>query len=110
MGFADYLELLEWTGKCVVEGKRGVLPESARPVLERMELDVENWVGTVEKYGSLYHRVAGKVENLKRKAQEMGQQWLFGQRKSRGVFRRPRTSRGRKAKGRGAGEENVPVS
>ena len=40
MGFADYLELLEWTGKCVVEGKRGVLPESARPVLERMELDV----------------------------------------------------------------------
>jgi hypothetical protein len=110
MGFADYLELLEWTGKCVVEGKRGVLPESARPVLERMELDVENWVGTVEKYGSLYHRVAGKVENLKRKAQEMGQQWLFGQRKSRGVLRLPRTSRGRKAKGRGAGEENVPVS
>jgi hypothetical protein len=121
MGFADYLELLEWTGKCVVEGRvkgsaprdrveRGVLPASARPVLERMELDAENWVGTVEKYGSLYHRVAGKVENLKRKAQEMGQQWLFGQRKSRGAFRRPRTSRGRKAKGRGAGEENVPVS
>jgi REP element-mobilizing transposase RayT len=129
MGFADYLELLEWTGRCVVEGRvkgcapcdsrvkgsaprdqRGGLPESARPVLERMELDVENWVGTVEKYGSLYHRVAGKVENLKRKAQEMGQQWLFGQRKSRGVFRRPRTSRGRKAKGRAAGEENVPMS
>ena len=120
MGFADYLELLEWTGKCVIDGRvkgsaprdqveRGCLPESARPVLERMELDVENWVGTVEKYGSLYHRVAGKVENLKRKAQEMGQQWLFGQRKSRGVFRRPRTSRGSKAKGLGAGEQKVPV-
>jgi hypothetical protein len=40
--------------------------------------------------------VAGKVENLRRKAQEMGQQWLFGQRKSRGVFRLARTSRGRK--------------
>jgi hypothetical protein len=109
MGFADYLELLEWTGRCVVEGRvkgdaprdsrvkgdaprdraeRGALPESARPVLERMELDVENWVGTVEKYGSLYCRVAGKVENLKRKAREMGQQWLFGQRKSRGVFQK----------------------
>jgi hypothetical protein len=43
-----------------------------------MELDVENWVGTVEKYGSLYHRVAGKVENLKRRAREMGRQWLAG--------------------------------
>ena len=51
-----------------------------------MELDVENWVGTVEEYGSLYWRVAGKVENLKKKAQEMGRQWLAGQRKSRGVF------------------------
>jgi hypothetical protein len=87
MGFADYLELLEWTGKCVVEGKKGSLPESARPVLERMELDVENWVRTVEQYGSLYRRVAGKVENLKKRAQEMGRRWLAGQRKSRGVFR-----------------------
>jgi REP element-mobilizing transposase RayT len=109
MGFADYVELLEWTGKCVIEGRvkgcaprdrieRGVLPEAARPVLERMELDVENWVGTVEQYGGLYWRVAGKVENLKRKAAELGRQWLAGQRKSRGVFRLPRTSRGRKAR------------
>jgi REP element-mobilizing transposase RayT len=88
MGFADYLELLEWTGKCLAEGKRGVLPESARPVLEQMELDVDNWVGTVERYGSLYWRVAGKVENLKKRAREMGRQWLAGQRKSRGVFKR----------------------
>ena len=55
------------------------------------------------------HRVDGKVENLKRRSQEMGQQWLFGQRKSRGVFRLPRTSRGRKAKGRGACQEKVPL-
>jgi hypothetical protein len=119
MRIEDYLELLEWTGRCVVEGRvkgfaprdrRGVLPETARPVLERMELEVENWVETVERwYGSIYHRVAGKVENLKRKAQEMGQQWLFGQRKSRGVFRLPRTSRGRKAKGLGAGGQKEPV-
>jgi hypothetical protein len=84
--------------------KRGVLPESARPVLERMELDVENWVGTVEQYGSLYWRVAGKVENLKKRAREMGRQWLAGQRKSRSVFRQPRGSRGRKARVGQAGE------
>lgn len=89
MGFASYLELLEWTGKCVVEGKRGALPERARPVLEQMDLEVENWVGTVEKFGSLYRRVAGKVENLKRRANEMGQRWMAGQKKSRGVFRKP---------------------
>ena len=87
MRFEDYLELLEWTGRCVVDGKRGSLPESALPVMDRLEIDKENWVNTVEKYGSLYHRVAGKVENLKRKAEEMGQKWLSGQRKSRWVYR-----------------------
>jgi REP element-mobilizing transposase RayT len=87
MRFEDYLELLEWTGRCVVEGKHGSIPDVAMPVLERMELDVERWVETVERYGSLYHRVAGKVENLKRKALELGQRWVSGQRKSRWVYR-----------------------
>jgi hypothetical protein len=57
-------------------------------LLERRELDVENWVGAVEQYGSLYWPVAGKVKNLKKKAREMGRQWLTGQRKSRGVYRK----------------------
>lgn len=58
------------------------------------ELDVENWVETVEKYGSLYHRVEGKVENLKRKAMELGQRWVSGQGKSRWVFLRKRKAKG----------------
>ena len=71
-----------------MEGKQGSIPGAALPVLERMELEVENWVETVERYGSIYHRVAGKVENLKRKALELGQRWVSGQGKSRWVFRR----------------------
>ncbi len=88
MRFEEYLELLEWTGRCLVEGKQGSIPGAALPVLERMDLEVENWVETVERYGSIYHRVAGKVENLKRKALELGQRWVSGQGKSRWVFRR----------------------
>jgi REP element-mobilizing transposase RayT len=101
MRFEDYVELLEWTGRCVVEGKQGSIPGAALPVLERMELEVENWVETVERYGSIYCRVAGKVENLKRKALELGQRWVSGQGKSRWVFRR-------KPKGGKAGE--IPVA
>ena len=93
MRFEDYLELLEWTGRCVVDGKRGSLPESALPVMDRLEIDKENWVDTVEQYGSLYHRVAGKVENLKRKAAEMGLKWISGQRKSQWVYRQSSENR-----------------
>lgn len=38
--------------------------------------------------GSIYCRVSGKVENLKCKAKSLGQQWVAGQRKSRGVLQR----------------------
>jgi hypothetical protein len=94
MRFEDYLELLEWTGRCIAERRvkgcapRDLVEGGGRKLLERMELEVENWVETVERYGSIYHRVAGKVENLKRKALELGQRWVSGQGKSRWVFRR----------------------
>ena len=82
------MTVYDFVGRCVVDGKRGSLPESALPVMERLEIDMANWVDTVQQYGNLYHRVAGNVENLKRKAAEMGQKWLSGQRKSRWVYRK----------------------
>ncbi len=87
IGVESYLEMLEWTGQCMAEGKRGKLPPALIPLLERMDLEVERWVETVEKYGSHYYRVSGKVETLRQKAADWGQQWVAGQRKSRGVFR-----------------------
>jgi hypothetical protein len=86
----SYLELLEWTGARVVEGKPGVLPAGARPILEQMELDVERWVETVNGYGGLFRRVGGKLASLRRKAREMGQRWVAGMRASRRVFRTAR--------------------
>ena len=35
-----------------------------------------NWLSTVERYGSLYHRVAGNVEKLREAAQRVGQRWF----------------------------------
>jgi hypothetical protein len=41
------------------ERKTRSIPGAAVPVLDRMNLGVENWVETVEVCGSIYHRVAG---------------------------------------------------
>ena len=61
----QYLELLDWTGRQIRAGKRGHLGPDLRPVLERLDLDVEAWVKNVECYGGLFHRVAGKLKRLK---------------------------------------------
>ncbi|MCC5841420.1 MAG: hypothetical protein JJT96_14990 [Opitutales bacterium] len=73
-----YVRLVGWTGRRLRDDEAGAIPADLAPpdslrsfpfggtgVLERLELDVANWITTVERYGSLYHRVAGNVEKLR---------------------------------------------
>jgi len=76
----SYLELLDWTGREIREGKRGHIPAGLRPVLERLDLDVDAWADNVERYGGLFHRVAGKLARLKELALTTGQAWFAGHR------------------------------
>ncbi|MCC5842277.1 MAG: hypothetical protein JJT96_19330 [Opitutales bacterium] len=71
-----YLQLVDWTGRRLHDDKAGAIPADLAPVLDRLELDVENWVSTVERYGSLYHRVAGRMEKLAEAARALGQRWV----------------------------------
>ncbi|MCC5842357.1 MAG: hypothetical protein JJT96_19730 [Opitutales bacterium] len=56
--------------------RSATLSTDPAPVLERLELAVENWVSTVERCGSLYHRVAGRMEKLAEAARAAGQRWF----------------------------------
>ena len=82
----DYLELLDWTGRQIRADKRGHLSPNLRPILERLDLDVEAWVNNVERYGGLFHRVAGKLKGLKEFAAATGRAWLQGQRGARQLY------------------------
>ena len=78
-----YLSLVEWTGQNIREDKLGYVPLGLKPVLERFNLDTENWVRNVESYGGLFYRVAGPLELILARAREKGQSWLKGQSGSR---------------------------
>lgn len=81
-----YLELVDWTGRCMKGGKRGVIPNTLSPVLERLELDTEEWVENVQRFGSLFYRVAGKFERLGELAKASGQRWFRGRSGSEQLF------------------------
>jgi hypothetical protein len=55
----DYLDLLDWTGRQAVRGKRGVVPAHLAPILERLDFPVETWLDLSLGFGRLFHRVAG---------------------------------------------------
>jgi len=62
MPIEDYLELLDWTARQVVPGKRGSTPSSLPPVLARLGLDAACWCELVSDFGRLFCSVAGRPE------------------------------------------------
>ena len=69
---AYYLSLVEWTGRTMGADKPGSIPVELEGVLDRFGIDARQWAGNVRSYGSLFYRIAGKVEQLLGYAQRRG--------------------------------------
>ncbi len=78
MDLDDYLELLDWTGRKVVAGKKGAIPEHLAPILQRLDIERDQWLDSAQHFGSLFYRVAGKVSEMKARAPAAGQKWVKG--------------------------------
>lgn len=60
MSLTDYLQLLDWTARQGAHGKRGVTPEEAPPILQRLGLEPQAWCELAGNFGQLFHNVAGR--------------------------------------------------
>ena len=70
----SYLELVELTGRCIREGKRGYIESTHLPLLERVNISPENWLKLTTQFTRVFHGAVGRkssqegyCENLKRK-------------------------------------------
>jgi len=73
-----YLSLLEWTARTIRADQPGLIPVELERVLDRFGIDAQQWAANVRSYGSLFYRIAGKVELLLGYAQRRGQEWFCG--------------------------------
>ena len=73
-----YVGLVEWTGKQLRPGKRGVLASDAPSTLSRLETDPARWAIRVKAIGSGYWRLVGNAEDLMEAAHRLRQGWLKG--------------------------------
>jgi hypothetical protein len=64
MPTAAYLELLDWTARLIVSGKRGATPEDAPPLLERLKIKPAVWYELVTQFGKLFSLVAGQPHRV----------------------------------------------
>jgi REP element-mobilizing transposase RayT len=74
----EYLNLLDWTGRCIHRGKRGMIPPDLKPILERLKIDCDHWVETVLSFGHVFHRAVGHLRQMAEAARRAGRRWFQG--------------------------------
>ncbi len=84
--FDQYLQLLDWTGRMAREDKRGAIPADLRPVLERLEIDIDNWQDTIRSFGKGFCHMAGTVDKIRTAAQKAGRRFYRGVSAARQAF------------------------
>ena len=72
MPLAQYLELLDWTGRQLHANKRGVIPSQLLPILDRLGIDSTSWCDLVKNFGKLFKRAAGRLDSLATEAARRG--------------------------------------
>jgi len=77
MSFVDYVQVLEWTGRCAKDETASL---RGRPpaLLQRLNLDPNAWLQTMEQQGLRTVGVLGSVADLDRFAKKHGKRWVHG--------------------------------
>ena len=79
---ADYLRLIDWTGRQAVKGKRGKIPDDLAPIAQRLRIDAASWPELVASFGQKGRTARGSFEALEREAARRGRKWIRGKRLS----------------------------
>ncbi len=75
----DYLELVDWAGRAVREGKRGAIPSDIPPILQRMGLEPDAFVNHLRGHKGRPHPIAlGPVDKIRVMAKQLSQRFIKG--------------------------------
>lgn len=70
----DYLELVDWTGRAILEHKRGHIPGNQPPILDRLQIDSRHWLYMTQHFESRFKGIVGASYKLKEACQRLGYQ------------------------------------
>ena len=76
--FADYLELVDWTGRAMRDDKRGYIPGNLPPILQRLNIAPEQWLKATHGMERHFYHAIGPVSSLEQFCQRLKKRWLHG--------------------------------
>lgn len=74
----DYFALVDWTGRVVRSDKRGAIPATVKPILQKLGVKEGTWVTHTRTFGRRFGRVIGRVDQIKAFASRINQKWIAG--------------------------------
>jgi REP element-mobilizing transposase RayT len=83
---SDYLQLVDWTGRCIRTEKRGFIASEQPPILSRLGVDAEGWTEAMRRRGTILGRAMGRLDLLRLHAATLGQAWIRGMRRSEQLY------------------------
>jgi hypothetical protein len=81
IGFAlnDYLELIDWAGRAVIENKNGAIPSDTPPILQRIGLDTERYLAHLRGQAATEKPVMlGHIDQIRQAARSLGRCFIKG--------------------------------
>ena len=75
---ANYLELVDCTGRTIRADKRGYIPADVPPILTRLGVEAENWIETVRHFRRHFYDFVGPGDMLAQHGRALGRSWLRG--------------------------------
>ncbi len=74
----DYIALVDWSGRAILENKRGSIPENTPPILTRLGIDDKDWINHIHYFERQFPTVAGSIEKLQKLAEQTSRRWIKG--------------------------------
>ena len=74
----DYLELVDWSGRCLREDKRGAIAGKLPPILERLQIDPRHWLYLNKHFESRFKSMVGTAHSVRSACERLGRRWAHG--------------------------------
>jgi putative transposase len=81
----EYLTLVDLTGRIVRADKRGAIPPDLAPILERLHLDLDAWLGLMRSGGHIGLGTFGSLASRAHEALRRGAKWIINT--TAGIYR-----------------------
>jgi len=86
MTAAEYIDLIDKSGRMIRSDKRGAIDADLRPILLRIGANPQAWTETISDFGNKFSLVAGVISNLRDFADQLGRRWFKGVTAARVAF------------------------